>query len=146
MMVVGRRSSEPIAKRRRPLHVPPRIVLAEDDPEMRKIIAAAMRKDGFTVTELPDGGRLLMHVVIGAENPENGADLVITDMRMPGTSGLRVLKAAREIGNDVPFILFTAFGDEATRAEAEKHGATFFTKPFEIADLRAAVLRIFAGT
>jgi two-component system response regulator AtoC len=121
------------------MHMPPRIVVAEDDEEMRRLIAATLRKDGFDVTEVSDGMRLLVHVIGRGTDPEGTLDLIISDFRMPATTGLEVLRRLRKSGWNVPFILCTAFGDEATREHAEELGAVYLEKPFEIDDLRKAV-------
>lgn len=144
-MIVGRRHAGETPVRRQPLRTPPRVLVAEDDPDMRALVGAALRKEGYEVIELADGARLLFCIVKGVEYPEHAPDLVVTDLRMPVTSGLRVLEAARELGCDVPFILFTAFGDGDTRAKAEEHGAHFLNKPFPLEALRAAVADVFAA-
>jgi len=132
------------AESTRPLHTPARVVVAEDDPEMRRLIAVALRKDGYDVTEVTDGMRLLVHVLARDDQPERAFDLIISDLRMPVSSGLQILRGLRHSGWRVPFILCTAFGDQLTRTEAEKLGALFFDKPFELDDLRRAVRGILS--
>ena len=125
-------------------HTPARVVVADDDPEMRSLIAAALRKDGHEVTEFTDGMRLLVHVIAREDQPARAFDLVISDLRMPVSSGLQILRGLRHSGWRLPFILCTAFGDESTRNEAEKLGALFFDKPFDLDDLRMAVRGILS--
>jgi DNA-binding response OmpR family regulator len=112
-----------------------RIVVAEDDREMRRLVAAALTKDGYLVEEAPDGPRLLVRV-IEADPP---VDLVISDHRMPVSSGLQVLAGLRDAGWTIPFILVSAFGDKTLRSEAEKLNAIFLDKPFELDVLRVIV-------
>ena len=114
---------------------PRRIVIAEDDPEMRRLIVAAMIRDGYVVEEASDGPRLLI-LVIEADPP---VDLVISDHRMPVSSGLQVLAGLRDAGWSLPFILLSAFGDESMRSEASKLDAIFLAKPFELEALRIIV-------
>jgi DNA-binding NtrC family response regulator len=66
--------------------------------------------------------------------------LIISDVRMPGVSGLDVLATLRREDWSTPVILMTAFGDLETRAEARRLGAkALFDKPFDVDDLRTAV-------
>jgi DNA-binding response OmpR family regulator len=118
-----------------------RIIVAEDDAEMRDLIAAALRKDGHEVTAVSDGAKLLVEVV--ARPPERGLDLIVSDLRMPVSSGLQILKGLREAGWKTPFVLLTAFGDDQTRSVAESLDAVFLDKPFELDTLRATVRKLF---
>src|SRR5215468_2968896 len=99
---------------------PPRrpcVVLAEDDREMRMLVATTLRRAGWDVIEARD----------------DGTDCVIvSDIRMPGMSGLDALERLRDIGWVGGIILITAFGDEATHARAHEMGAnTVLDKPFD---------------
>jgi len=115
-----------------------RVLLAEDDDEMRRLIAETLRKDGYQVMEAPNG-KDLMSVVEELQNSEGRstvADVIISDIRMPGMDGLEVLKEFRRRDLTMPFILITAFGDEETHRRAEELGATaIFDKPFDLDDL-----------
>jgi DNA-binding response OmpR family regulator len=116
---------------------PLRVVVAEDDPDMRSLITSALVKDGFEVTEVADGSKLLVEVVSRAGT--FAPDLVISDVRMPVSSGLQVLRGLRRAGVSIPFIVLTAFGDEPTRREAERLGACYLEKPFDLEHLRGTV-------
>lgn len=111
--------------------------------EMRRLLVQALRRDGYDVSETGDGLSLLALV---RERTALGqpVHLVITDVRMPGCSGLQVLERLRGAGDNVPVILMTAFGDEDSRDEAEHYGVVLFDKPFRIDDLRGTVSRILA--
>jgi CheY-like chemotaxis protein len=123
----------------------PRVLLAEDDDEMRRLIAETLRRDGYHVMEAPTG-RDLMAVVAGLqdrEGPGRVADVIISDIRMPGMDGLELLKELRMRKLTMPIILITAFGDEETHRRAEELGATaIFDKPFDLDDL----LTVLANT
>ncbi|HEV8325337.1 MAG TPA: response regulator [Myxococcota bacterium] len=109
---------------------PPRVLVAEDDHEMRSLLVATLRRDGCVVEEAVDGADLLARL-------SAGFDLVISDVRMPGLTGLEVLARLRRAGGSTPFILITAFGDADLHAEARRVGtATVFDKPFDLDDLR----------
>ncbi len=129
------------ARGNKAVHSPPRVVVAEDDDEMRRLVVEALRKDGYEVEEARDGGRLLVRAAAYYTHRAAVADvdLIVSDIRMPICSGLQILQGLREAHWHIPVILMTAFGDDATRARAEKLGAILFDKPFDIDDLRTAV-------
>jgi DNA-binding response OmpR family regulator len=112
-----------------------RVFLAEDDVEMRRIVADAIRKEGHEVIEMPDGAELLLclaHVCLDGQGPEETVDLLVTDIRMPGCNGLDVVELLRATDWRAPIIVMTAFGDRETRARAERIGAVLLDKPFRI--------------
>ena len=112
-----------------------RIVLAEDDREMRCLLEAALRFDGALVEPLAHGGALLARL----DSPPL-PDLVVTDIRMPGASGVEILRRARARGLEVPFVVLTGFGTPDLHAEvAALRRATLLDKPFDLDDLRTAV-------
>jgi CheY-like chemotaxis protein len=118
-----------------------RILVAEDDAEMRRVIADTLRDDGYDVVELADGGRLLVDVAARLKGSPEGdsIDLIVSDIRMPICTGLQILEALRLAHWRTPVILMTAFGDDATRRQAEGLRAVLFDKPFDLDDLRTAV-------
>lgn len=129
----------PQTRPRRTVHG--RILLAEDDFELRRLIAANLRRLGCEVVEVGDGIELAERVgaSLGRESLL-GFDLLISDVRMPGWTGLEVLEGLRSAGCRTPVILITAFGDEDIHRAAGHAGAfAVFDKPFDIADLGAAV-------
>jgi len=122
----------------------PRILLAEDDYDMRILLAWSLRESGYEVVECPDGIHLLDHVgsFFPPADPED-FDLIISDIRMPGVTGLEVLEGTREYKGFPPMILITAFGDEETHEQARRLGAVaIFDKPFDIDDLLTKVREI----
>ncbi len=131
-----------------PLHDPPRVLVAEDDADMRRLVSEALRQDGYDVTALADGGRLLVslaHEFVdnnGAELP----DLLLSDVRMPICTGMQILEQLRGAHCRIPVILMTAFGDTATRDHARTLGALLFDKPFDLDDLRTAVASLLRRT
>lgn len=120
------------------------ILLAEDDLEMRKLLSWSLRDRGYEVTECEDGDCLLKRLgLFELSRPATTFDLIISDIRMPGITGLQGLEGAKKNLYLPPMILITAFGDELTHARAEKLGvAAMFDKPFEIDDLLAKVIQI----
>lgn len=126
-----------------PSRVPPlRVFLAEDNREMRRMIATALRGDGHFVLEAKDGAALLLDIehVYGGPEPDRAASVVIADIRMPGRDGLSILRNLREYAWCPPFILITAFGGRELHQEARRLGAhAVFDKPFDLQVLRAKV-------
>jgi DNA-binding response OmpR family regulator len=122
----------------------PCILLAEDDDELRKLLAWSLHKEGYKVTECTDGMDLLNHLdgyLFSGETID--VDLIISDIRMPGLTGLEILEGLHTIENFPPMILITAFGDEETHAQAQRLGAAaILDKPFDIEDLLTRVREI----
>jgi len=123
---------------------PFRILVAEDDAAMRSVVADTLREDGYDVVELADGGRLLVDIAarmkVGADI--DSVDLIVSDVRMPICTGLQILEVLRKAHWHTPVILMTAFGDRATRKQAEDLLAILFDKPFDMDDLRTAVANL----
>jgi CheY-like chemotaxis protein len=121
-----------------------RILVAEDDSEMRKIVTEALRAGGYQVIEAEHGGRMLADVAarLGAHESGESLDLIVSDVRMPVCTGLQLLTTLRQAHWSTPVILMTAFGDEGIRACADALGAVLFAKPFDLDDLLAAAARL----
>lgn len=111
-----------------------RVLLAEDDYDIRLSLCELLRGQGYMVTEVSDGAALLdalaSSLLIDRTTPP--PDAVVSDVRMPGFNGLSVLEGLRWAGWMTPFIVITAFGDEQSKARADEVGATaFFEKPID---------------
>jgi two-component system response regulator (stage 0 sporulation protein F) len=122
-----------------------RILLADDDYEMRALLALLLLRAGYKVVECSDGWSLLEHleghILLGSEVEK--VDLIISDIRMPGITGIEILRGLPQGRGYPPVILITAFGDKKTHRQAEQFGAAaIFDKPFEIDDLWAKVRKI----
>ena len=116
-----------------------RILVAEDDPEMRRVILDALQEDGHDVHTVGDGAGLLIELARSDRFHYQTVDLVIADVRMPLCSGLQALETIRGVRARVPFLLMTAFGDDAVHARAAKLGARLLDKPFSIEKLRREI-------
>ena len=117
---------------------PTHLLLAEDDAEMRSMLVSVLQADGYLVTEACDGEELVEKAIELAEREEHEQlDVIVSDIRMPGHSGLDVLALVRAARWQVPVILITAFGDLAIHRQAERDGAcAVLDKPFDLDDLR----------
>jgi DNA-binding response OmpR family regulator len=104
-----------------------------------------LRKEGYQVRECMDGLSLLdmlSSFFLPDEEHEN-FDLIISDIRMPGVTGMEILMGANELDDFPPIILITAFGDKETHVLAERLGAVaLFDKPFDIDEMLEKVRAI----
>ncbi len=111
-----------------------RILFIDDDLAGREVALFNLRKAGYDVTPAPDGREGLK-----AFSPAS-FDLVITDLKMPGISGMDVLRKIRGQASDIPVLVITAFGNVETAVTAMKEGAyDFIGKPFHRDQLLLAV-------
>lgn len=128
----------PQAQRNREPGTPPLVLVADDVPEMRSLLVTALSRAGYRVQECRDGWDLLkgLKSYILPMPREEKVDLVISDIRMPGLTGLEVLEGAKCAEDFPPVILITAFGDEETHRQAVEGGvAVLLDKPFDLDDL-----------
>ena len=116
-----------------------RVVLADDDPDMRALIAEPLRRRGHTVLELENGAALLEYLGTHEHEKARGRDeqlVVITDIRMPGYDGLTILGGMRQAGWRVPVIIISALEDTAIYDQASHLSAVaLFQKPFDVVHL-----------
>lgn len=120
---------------------PARLLLAEDDFELRELLASVLRADGHEVVEACDGNALwaLLNQESGQEEPSSYS-LVVSDVRMPGLTAFDVLTRLQRSLRETPVILITAFGDQTTHLRALRLGASrVLDKPFDFDELRDAV-------
>jgi DNA-binding NtrC family response regulator len=116
------------------------VLVAEDDPEMRHLIALALRKDGFAVREAGNGTEVLRVLRQSELDPALVPEVLVTDQRMPGATGLDLMREVLRRRLRTQVVLITAFGDVATHDDAYRLGAAWiFDKPFDIDDLVTAV-------
>jgi two-component system response regulator (stage 0 sporulation protein F) len=116
-----------------------RILLVDDDAEMRSLLADVLSEDGYEVLQAANGAEaliLLHREMVGA---------ILLDKNMPGLSGMDLLPGLRLICPHTPVIIITAFGDEHTSAEAEERGGSgVLFKPFRMDELCAMLQRALA--
>ncbi|NOT86098.1 MAG: sigma-54-dependent Fis family transcriptional regulator [Methylococcaceae bacterium] len=113
-----------------------RILVVDDEPKMRRLLDIMLTQMGHEVQQAEDGQAALNFI------QDNNVDLVITDLRMPQLDGIGLLRELRELHNDVPVIVVTAFGTVESAVEAMKYGASdYIIRPFELDAVEAAVKR-----
>ncbi len=118
-----------------------RVLVVDDDHEMRELVRARLVRDGFEVSEAKSGEGLLhmLHALELDSWPHRGVELVIVDLKMPGMSGLEALRRLREEKWDTPALLMTAFPDPEVKKSANELGVPLLAKPFGLDDLSRAV-------
>jgi len=113
-----------------------RVLVVDDEANLRKVLAAMLRKEGYEVAVASDGEQAM------AEFEKNGADVIVTDLVMPKLGGMDILKAVHAQRPDVPVIIITAHGTVDSAVEAIKLGAfDYITKPFEQSEIQAVVAK-----
>jgi DNA-binding NtrC family response regulator len=112
----------------------PTVLIIEDEAKMRRLLELNLAEDGLNTLSAGDGeaGLRLLR--------ESAVDLVLTDLKLPGMSGVEVLHAVREHNATLPVVVMTAFGSVETAVEAMKAGASdYVLKPFSLAEMRMVV-------
>ncbi len=113
-----------------------RILVVDDEQNLRKVLAAMLKRDGYDVAVAEDGVQAL------AEIKKNGADVLITDQVMPQMGGLELLRGVLSETPELPVIMITAHGTVDSAVEAIKLGAfDYITKPFEHEELKAVIAK-----
>lgn len=117
----------------------PRVWIVDDDHGVRMVLGAALRDAGFTAREFAEAASLLD--AMQDETP----DVLFTDVRMPGKSGLDLLTRLKADHPDLPIIVMSAYTDVATTAAAYRQGAfDYLPKPFDLDIAQAMVTRALA--
>ncbi len=121
----------------------PDLLVAEDDTNLRRLVALGLRRAGFSVIEAEDGNRAL-NILADRTLEQTPLRGVVMDVRMPGHDGLSILRAINRDGGELPFVVVTAFGDDQLHRRAMDYGArAVLDKPFTIDLLCATALRHF---
>jgi two-component system, NtrC family, response regulator AtoC len=113
-----------------------KVLVIEDEPNLRKVLATLLRREGYEVSVAENGEQGL------AEFEKHGAAVVVTDMVMPRAGGMEVLRGVNAKDPDVPVIIITAHGTVDSAVEAIKLGAfDYITKPFDQSELQAVIAK-----
>ncbi len=110
------------------------ILIVEDEPKLSRLLELSLTEEGFAV-----------HRVVSAEAGlsllgQQEVELVLTDLKLPGMSGLEFLQAVKRTNASIPVIVMTAFGTVETAVEAMKSGASdYVLKPFSLEEIKLIV-------
>jgi len=119
----------------------PRVLLADDEPDMRALLDELCRARGFIATLVADG----VSAIAALEGAEAPFDIVVSDVQMPGADGFKVLETARACMPGARVVLITGYGTEADRARALNAGASeYLLKPTSIVTIGAVLDRLAA--
>ncbi|HUS65391.1 MAG TPA: sigma-54 dependent transcriptional regulator [Kofleriaceae bacterium] len=115
-----------------------RILVADDEPNLRRVLTAILRREGYDVLQAADGSEAI-------DLLSEPVDVVITDLKMPRVDGMEVLRHASAQLPNVPVIMITAFGTVDNAVAAVKAGAfDYLEKPFEQEQIRQIVNKAVA--
>ena len=107
-----------------------RILVVDDEEQMRDLLVKVLERKGYQVSVCGNGVDALAFL------EREPADLVVTDVRMPGLSGMEALRAIKELNPDIVVIIMTAFGSIDQAVQAVKEGAyDYINKPFKIDEM-----------
>ncbi len=119
----------------------PRVLIVDDEPRMADVVAMALRRAGYECETCGSGEAAL------AALGERGADVVVSDWKMPEMDGLELLRRVHARRPALPVILLTAHGSVPSAVAAMREGAfDYVTKPFDNDELRAMVARALEMT
>ncbi|HTQ02542.1 MAG TPA: EAL domain-containing protein [Polyangiaceae bacterium] len=122
-------------ERESPGNRPPRVLVVDDEPSFRMLVARALTESGMSVQSAANGNQALARFADGTQ-----FDAVVTDLQMPELDGIGFLRAVREVDLDVPVILLTGHGSvESAIAAVEYGGFRYLQKPIEHDELLAVV-------
>jgi DNA-binding NtrC family response regulator len=117
-----------------------RILLVDDDAGVRTLLVCVLRAQGHETVEAENGVKALEFL------EESDTDLIVSDLRMPGMSGLALLELVKKRVPHIPIILVTAYASPETTVDAVQLGAfDYLSKPFRTEDLVSVVERALAA-
>src|SRR3954467_3689530 len=114
------------------------ILIVEDEPRMRRLLEISLGEDGHSIHATGDAESGLLHL------RKVSADLVVTDLKLPGMNGLEFLQEGKRLNPALPFIVMTAYGSVETAVDAMKAGASdYVLKPFTMAEMKLVINKEF---
>ncbi len=116
-----------------------RILIIEDDEEMRSLMKDFIEEEGYEADSVEKGTYAFRKLLT------EPFDLIITDIRMPGFSGLDILPDLRKVKPDISIVVITAFGSEEVHYKALERGANaYLEKPIHLGKLSAVIHEMFS--
>ena len=123
---------------------PLRILLADGDRDLRRLIALALRSDGHEIVEAADGRELLEAIAPLVIDGDRLFDVIVAAQAIPGLPGVSVLSGLRSRGRRTPFVLMS--GNPVVQGQARRLGAIVLDRPFDANAIRRAVQQADALT
>jgi len=122
-----------------------RVLVIDDETEIRRTLDYGLTHEGYTVVTCSDGISAI-HALSEADDSGEGYDYIVTDVFLPDIDGLKMLKVIRYIYPEVPVLVVTGFGDDdLERSVLSKSNTGYLEKPIGIADLVEALQRLSRG-
>lgn len=116
-----------------------KVLLADDDFEMRSLLSVELQDEGYLVCQVGDGQEALDCLL------RFRPDLVITDLRMPD-GGMQLVARLKAAAPNTPVIVMTAFGGAEIEAQAYQNGANaYLSKPFRVGELKTTICRLLGS-
>jgi two-component system response regulator PilR (NtrC family) len=116
-----------------------RILIVEDEKSMRDLLALMLSKEGYAVTTAESGS-----VAMKRLEKDPGYDIVISDISMPGMTGLELLRHTTEVAPHTDVMIMTAYGSKETAIQALNEGAIHYVeKPFDLEEIKVVVRNTF---
>ena len=108
-----------------------KVLIVDDEPNMRFVLSEALTKEGYACSEAGDGLQAMERI------KEDLPDIVVLDLKMPRMGGMETLRKIHGLDPDMAVIIITAFGTRETAYEAMREGAyDYFSKPVNIHEVR----------
>lgn len=115
---------------------PPRVLVADDEASIRELLTRTLALAEYEVATTGDAQSAM------AELRQHAYDLLITDLRMPGTDGLSLVREVKRLKPELPIIIITGYSNESSAIEAVNLGVDgYLTKPFRVPQVLAAASR-----
>ena len=122
------------------------MLVVDDEPDVIDLFKRQFRRElkrGEVVLHFADSGENALHKLKTGLEPE--IMLILSDINMPGISGIDLLKTSKQLWPRLPVTMITAYGDDDSRRSALEAGATdFLTKPLDFSELKAKLADLIA--
>jgi len=117
-----------------------RILLVDDEANVRTVFSDVLRKESYTVKGVKDGPEAIKAI------DEETFDLALVDLRMPKMDGIKVLENIKKTKPEIPVIIYTGYGSITTAVEAMRKGAfDYLNKPFSPEELKSSIRKALEG-